>query len=230
MSSGQPIEAPIRTLAIPRLEPGDHLDQKTYHERYVAMSEDVKAELIGGVVYMPAALSRDHGRPHSLINAWLVRYEMHTPGVECCDNATTILGEKSEPQPDAILIVQSDKGGQSRWNEHGFLEGPRELAIEIALSSDSCDLHAKKQDYEIAGVKEYMVLAIRHRIVYWFSLKGGQFVDLSGDSHGIFRSQVFPGLWLDSQALIQHDGRRLMETLDMGLATQEHESFAARLR
>jgi len=27
---------------IPLLEPGDHLDQKTFHERYEAMPEDVK--------------------------------------------------------------------------------------------------------------------------------------------------------------------------------------------
>ncbi|MBI2480657.1 MAG: hypothetical protein HYV60_19140, partial [Planctomycetia bacterium] len=31
---------------IPPLEPGDHLDQKTFHVRYEAMPEDVKAELI----------------------------------------------------------------------------------------------------------------------------------------------------------------------------------------
>ena len=52
---------------LPSLEPGDHLDQPTFHARYTAMPEDVKAELIGGVVYMPAALRRPHGRSSGLL-------------------------------------------------------------------------------------------------------------------------------------------------------------------
>jgi len=43
-----------RTLPprLPPLENGDRLDQKSYHERYEAMPEHVRAELIGGIVYM----------------------------------------------------------------------------------------------------------------------------------------------------------------------------------
>jgi hypothetical protein len=46
-------DTPVTTgkeTKMPPLEPGDRLDQKTFHERYEAMPEHVKAELIGGVV------------------------------------------------------------------------------------------------------------------------------------------------------------------------------------
>src|SRR5437879_11477174 len=85
----------------PPLEPGDHLDQKTFHERYEAMPEHVRAELIGGVVHLSSPLKRRHGRMGTRFLAWLAEYEDETPGVEVYENTTAILGEISEPMPDA---------------------------------------------------------------------------------------------------------------------------------
>src|SRR5436190_15582549 len=85
---------------IPPLEQGDHLDQKTFHERYEAMPKHVRAELIGGVVYMSSPLRIQHGRMHPDVTTWINFYRMRTPGTQVLDNATTILGEDSEPQPD----------------------------------------------------------------------------------------------------------------------------------
>src|SRR6266496_4613479 len=65
---------------VPPLENGDRLDQKTFHERYEATPEGVKAELIGGIVYMASPLKRRHGRPHSMVMGWLSLYEEATPG------------------------------------------------------------------------------------------------------------------------------------------------------
>jgi hypothetical protein len=46
---------------------------------------------------------------------------------------------------------------------------------------------------------------------------------------GIYRSKIFPGLWLDPQALFADDLDRLIEVLEQGLATPEHEAFVAKL-
>ena len=46
---------------------------------------------------------------------------------------------------------------------------------------------------------------------------------------GFFRSKVFPGFWLDPEALYAEDLDRLIEILDQGLATPEHAAFAAHL-
>lgn len=211
------------------LEAGDHLDQPTFHARYEAAPEDVKAELIGGVVYMSAALRRSHGRSSAMLIRWLGAYEAETPGVEVYDNATTIMGEDSEPQPDACLIIQPECGGQMQVTVDDYLQGAPEFAAEVASSSESYDLHSKKRDYELAGVREYLVVALRQQAVFWFVNRGGTFEEKRPDADGIFRSEIFPGLWLDPAALIQWDIRGMQAVLQAGLATAEHTAFVAQL-
>jgi Uma2 family endonuclease len=214
---------------LPPLEPGDHLDQKTFHERYEAMPEDVKAELIGGIVHMPAALRRPHGRSHGRLMQWLLAYEDATPGVEVYDNATNIMADDSEPQPDACLIIHPDKGGQMTFTSDDYLQGAPELVAEVASSTESYDLHSKKVDYERAGVKEYLVVALRQQKVFWFVNQNGNFDQRQANEHGIFQSDVYPGLWLDAGALIRLDGPRLLDVLRQGLTTDAHAAFVKQL-
>ena len=47
-------------VASPPLVAGQRLDRVTFHERYERMPPNTRAELIGGVVYMPSPLSYDH--------------------------------------------------------------------------------------------------------------------------------------------------------------------------
>jgi len=46
---------------------------------------------------------------------------------------------------------------------------------------------------------------------------------------GVYRSEVFPGLWLDPEALFAKDRVRLIGVLHQGLATPGHAAFLARL-
>jgi Uma2 family endonuclease len=228
-ATAQPREAPTpQEQSLPPLEAGDHLDQQTFHARYEAMPEDVRAELVGGVVYMPSPLKRPHGRMHVWVVRWLSEYEEATPGTEVLDNTTNILGPQSEPQPDASLRVLPDHGGQTR-EQDGYVIGAPELVVEIASSKDSIDLHAKRTDYERAGAKEYLVVVLRQAQVLWFALRAGHFEELAPGPDGILRSEVFPGLWLDPAALLGLDTRRVLEVLRQGLASPEHGAFVNRL-
>src|ERR1700693_5405100 len=93
---------PKQKKDLPPLVNGDHLDQKTFHERYEAMPE-VRAELIGGLVYMCSPQRLRHGY-HHLNRAQLTGdYFDETPGTEGCVNSTSILGPDAEPQPDTFL-------------------------------------------------------------------------------------------------------------------------------
>ena len=215
---------------IPPLEAGDHVDQPTFHERYKAMPSAFRAELIGGVVIVPSPLSPGHGFYHALVMGWLVNYGIATPGTKAGDNMTTILGETSEPQPDGTLIIDSASGGQTGLSEDGYLAGPPELIVEVASSSASIDLHAKRRDYEQAGVLEYVVVVLRQGVIRWFVLQDGTYQELSADADGIFRSRVFAGLWLHANALLQLDGVTVMDVLRQGLATPEHAAFVQWLR
>jgi Uma2 family endonuclease len=221
------------TQVRPSLEPleaGDHLDQPTFHERYKAMPSAFRAELIGGVVIVPSPLSSSHGFHHALVMTWLGNYWIATPGTKAGDNMTAILGETSEPQPDGALIIDPARGGQTGLSEDGYMTGAPELIVEVASSSASIDLHAKRRDYEQAGVVEYVVVVLRQRVVRWFVIQDGTYQDMSADTDGIFRSRVFPGLWLHANALLQLDGATVMDVLRQGLATPEHAAFVQRLQ
>ena len=56
----------------PSLEAGDHLDQPTFHTRYLAMPKSFRAELIGGVVHVPSPLKIPHGDVHGQVMMWLL--------------------------------------------------------------------------------------------------------------------------------------------------------------
>jgi Uma2 family endonuclease len=154
---------------------------------------------------------------------------MRTPGVSGEDNVTVILGDFSELQPDCILRIPEALGGLSRINEHRYLIGPPELVAEVARSSLKLDLGDKKKDYLRARVPEYLVIEIGRDRVHWFVRRRGRYVQNPPGPDGVFRSTIFPGLWLNASAFFAGDLVGLIETLDRGLATPEHAEFAARL-
>jgi Uma2 family endonuclease len=214
---------------VPRLENGDHLDQKTFHARYEAMPKGVKAELIGGRVYIVASpVLVPHGRPHGRLVGWLAIYHAATPGTDVFDNTSTVLGDDSEPQPDACLLIAPQCGGQTR-EEDRWIRGTPELIVEVASSSESYDLHEKRKDYERYGVREYVVFVARQERVYWWVGRGERYEELPAGADGVFRSETFPGLWLDAAALVQSDAGKMYEVLRQGLATPEHAAFVAKL-
>jgi len=213
---------------IPPLHNGDRLSQPEFHRRYEAMPSDFRAELIGGVVYVSSPQQMRHGNVHYRLAGALGAYEAETPGVEGADNATVILGSDSEPQPDLHLRLLPAYGGRSRINDKDYLVGPPELVIEVAHSSEAIDLDAKRADYERAGVLEYLVLCVREKLLKPFDLKAGR--ELKIDSDGIYRSKVFPGLWIDPSAVLTGDITRLLAVVQQGLAAPEHATFVDRLK
>ena len=62
-----------------------------------------------------------------------------------------------------------------------------------------------------------------------FLLLGGRYEPLEPDERGVVRSQRFPGLWLDTAALLRGDLAAVLQTLDEGLATAAHAAFVTRL-
>jgi Uma2 family endonuclease len=216
--------------AVPPLEPGDRLTRDEFERRYEAMPELKKAELIEGVVYMPSPVrARRHGRPHARIIGWLIYYEAYTAGVEVADNTTARLDLDNEPQPDAMLYIAPDRGGQVRIGPEDYIEAAPELVVEVASSSVSFDLHTKLHVYRRSGVQEYIVWRVLDSRIDWFVLRGGVYERLAADDRGVVRSERFPGLWLNADALLQGDLAATLRTLDEGVATAEHTAFVAGL-
>jgi Uma2 family endonuclease len=218
----------IERQKAPPLEAGQRLDRATFHARYEAMPPETRAELIGGVVYMPSPLTIRHGDFDCLVSTWLTLYRRATPGVHASSNATVQLDGQGEPQPDSLLRIRPERGGQSR-TEGGYIAGAPELVAEVAVTSRKIDLGPKFEDYQRAGVLEYVVIAIDPREIHWFIRREHRLEPLSPGTDGVFRSEIFPGLWLNPAALFTDDVDLLIATLDQGLATPEHADFVARL-
>ncbi len=219
-----------RTRSLPPLENGDRLDQKTFHARYQAMPEACRAELIGGIVYMPSPQKVPHGKAQKLVVRWLDEYAEATPGTEALVNNTQILGPDSEPEPDACLFVTPECGGQVFTDADDYLNGAPELIVEVSSATESIDLHGKKRDYERAGVSEYVVLALRMQQVFWFVRQRAKYKEVPLPADGIFRSRQFPGLWLDAEAMLRDQRPGVLAALKQGLATPEHAAFRAKLK
>jgi Uma2 family endonuclease len=223
------VERRTKKHELPPLQNGDHLDQKTFHERYEAMPRHVRAELIGGIVFLASPMKGQHGRHGIRLSQWLAGYEDATSGTQALEGATGILGPKSEPQPDGCLLILPECGGQTWEDKDGYINGAPEWVGEISDSTESIDLGRKKSDYEKAGVREYLVVAVRTRQVFWFARRRGKFKEMPPDADGILRSEVFPGLWLDPAAFLNRDGKRLLAVLRQGLESPEHAAFVAKL-
>jgi Uma2 family endonuclease len=214
----------------PPLENGDRLTRQEFERRSTAMTHIKKAELIEGVVYVASPVRANrHGSPHADIIGWLFVYKAATPGVYLADNTTVRLDADNEPQPDALLRIEPEVGGNSRISDDDYVEGTPELIAEIAASSASYDLNDKLNAYRRNGVQEYIVWQNYENRLDWFRLQEGRYVALQPDEAGIIRSEIFPGLWLAVNALREGDMAGVLAVLQQGLQTAEHQAVVERL-
>jgi Uma2 family endonuclease len=211
----------------PQLFPGQRLSRAEFHRIYGVYHGHVKYELVDGTVYVEATRRRPHARFHALASALLCFYEIATPGVEALSNATTILDERNEVQPDLQLRILTEYGGRTTVTADQFLAGPPELIIEIADPNVVLDLRIKRFMYRAQGVKEYVVVDAEAAKLCWFMPSGEE---RQIDSDGVLKSVTFPGLWIDSQALFQEQIAHLQSTLNQGLQHPEHAAFVAKLQ
>lgn len=211
---------------IPPLESGDLLTRVEFERRYHLHPKLKKAELVEGVVYVASPVHvTKHGNPHFNLITWTGVYSASTPGVVGSDNATVRLDLENEPQPDILLRLLPEFGGQSAVADDDYLEGAPELIIEVAASSASYDMNKKKRIYARNGVREYIVAQAYEQRVDWFVLRPSGYEALLPAADGVARSEVFPGLWLPVDAVWQGNLQQMLAVLQTGLASAEHAEF-----
>lgn len=220
----------LRLVKTPRLEAGDRLTRQEFERRYEAMPDVKKAELIEGVVYMPSPVRHpEHGRPHASIVGWLMVYRAYTPFTDISDNATVRMDGINEPQPDAILFIDQQAVGGASISPDSYIEGAPELVAEVSASTASYDLHDKLQAFQRNGVREYIVWSVEDGKIDWFRLRGGKYLRVRPGADGIIRSSVFPGLWLNVNAMLADDLSCVLADLQEGLKSKQHAAFVKRL-
>jgi hypothetical protein len=213
--------------SVPPLVAGDKLSRAEFLRRWEAHPEIKNAELIGGTVFMASPVSVDHGDMDGDVGGWLAYYRAHTPGTACGHNVTAFLLNDAA-QADLHLRILAEYGGGS-WVEDKYLHGIPELLAEICRSSASYDLHSKLDLYQAARVPEYVAILLDERQIRWHILVEGKYQQLAADADGLLRSKVFPGLWLDGQALLGGNMAVVLARLQDGLNSSEHQAFVVKL-
>jgi len=211
---------------VPPLENGDRLLRPEFEHRYQAMPEIKKAELIEGVVYMASPLRfQSHAEPHGRFITWLGIYQATTPHIQMGIEPTVRLDIENELQPDGVLLISPDCGGQSRFGQEGYLEGAPKLVLEVAASSAAIDLGDKKRAYRRSGVQEYIVWQVFEQKIDWFNFQNSQELTLNPDQEGIITSQVFPGLRLDVSAMLNGNLQQVLTALQANINSIPHQAF-----
>ena len=212
----------------PPLLEGDLLTADEFLRRWEEMPDVRRAELIDGTVYMPSPVSLEHSDCEAILSYCFGAYATATLGCFPNPQATWIMGGKQVPQPDSVLLIVPEYGGQSGV-QGPYRAGAPELIAEVAVSSYARDFGVKKRLYERSGVREYLIVNVRENRVIAFSLTPEGYRPITAAEDGIFRSAVFPGLWLDTAALWTRDLQRVNAALQQGIATPEHAAFVAEL-
>jgi len=212
----------------PPLREGDRLDAEEFLRRWEAMPELKRAELIDGIVFTASPLSDDHAILDTALAYWLFHYADATPGCRAGSNGTWLMAPGSIPQPDLALRVLPEFGGQSTLDGK-YPGGAPELVVEISASSMSRDLGIKLELYRKAGVREYLTILLQPKQVIWRHLVRGRYKELVAHEDGLLKSHVFPGLWLDTDAVWNPAGR-LRKVAEAGLKSPEHAAFVQQLK
>jgi hypothetical protein len=119
-------------------------------------------------------------------------------------NLGVLIGD-SEPQADSCLRIDEEYGGRSWVDEEGYLTGSPEWVGEVSFSSIKIDLEKKLPMYEKNGIREFVLWRVPDKAIDWFILKQGKYESLAKSKDGLYKSKVFPGLWLDAAAMISGD-------------------------
>jgi Uma2 family endonuclease len=215
---------------------GQRMQQEEFHRLYEQMPLDYKVELVNGVVFVAEPAGELHAECDNLLATVLGVYAARTAGVKAYSNGTVILDDEDEVQPDSCLCIRPECGGQTRLDfikvkgrrRKKYVFGAPELVVEVADSTRAIDLGTKRFRYAKAGVKEYAVFRLEPEShLYWFSPPN---TTSRATDDGIFRSEVFPGLWINAAALIREDNELVLNTVEQGLASPEHLQFIATLK
>lgn len=144
------------------------------------------------------------------------------------DNATIRLDIDNEPQPDAILFIRPELGGSARIDAYDYINGSPEFVAEVSSTTIAYDRGPKLRTFLRHEIPEYLIWRVPNDLFEWYVFDGTDYQLQNPDSSGILRSQVFPGLWLDTKAMLAGDLARLMDCVREGIATKDHQRFLAK--
>jgi hypothetical protein len=103
-----------RSHPYPPLENGYRLAREEFHRRYEQHPELQHVELVEGVVYMPSPIRFErHAEEQAAMISWLGLYAASRANVRVGGPTTVMLDGENEPEPDAVMMLRPEAGGQA---------------------------------------------------------------------------------------------------------------------
>ena len=221
---------PMTHVSVEPLRAGERMTLEEFILRVDALGVK-QVELIGGRVHIMAPPAEPHADFHSQIDYVLRFYARATAGCKCNVEAIVCIGDDG-PVPDVCLRIREECGGAFDLQiigEKNYIHGSPELLAEVSDYSVRHDLGKKLKLYCSGGVKEYVVVLVQKQELRWHRLVNGAYKEIALPADGVYRSKVFPGFWIKSDAFFADNDPALEETLKQGLASSEHAEFVRML-
>ncbi len=176
----------------------EQLRPYTYDDLLTMPEDDVRREIIDGVLFVSPSPGRWHqklvARVHRVLEdagegvgeAWLSPLDVR-------------LSDHDSVQPD-VLFIRSDRSFV--WADDGRVTGAPDIVVEIVSpTSASHDRVRKFALYARSGVPEYWLLDYRDRSFAIHELRDGRYLAIQAESDGRLRSRVLPDLALSAEDL-----------------------------
>jgi Uma2 family endonuclease len=182
-------------------------DRHYTYADYAAWDEEVRCELIDGVVYMMTAPSRAHQYISVALSYQLFDFlkskpcEVYVAPFDVRLNAED--GDDTVLQPDILVVCD-----KAKLDAKGC-QGPPDLVVEIlSPSSKTHDKILKFNKYLQAGVREYWIVDPDSRIVDVYVLKDGQYMASAYAEEDILPSHVLEGCAITLADVFPENDRR----------------------
>jgi Uma2 family endonuclease len=174
-------------------------EDRTYtYEDWLALDEDIRAELIGGELYMMTEVTETHQTISMELCRQLSNFLMgkpckvfHTPfDVRLSESEDTVL------EPDILVVCDRSKLDGKTCN------GAPDLVVEILSPSTArLDRVVKFELYRCGGVREYWIVEPDTRMVFVAILENGYYRCIYYADTDTLPVSVLPGCEIDLGAV-----------------------------
>ncbi|HDN80994.1 MAG TPA: Uma2 family endonuclease [Chloroflexi bacterium] len=175
------------------------MDLMSDEDLLILCGEDVKADLIGGVMVVQTPASFRHQRLERFLLSLLGMYvEEKGLGEVVASRMAVYLGRGYIFEPDILFVTT----GRLDIIKETHVGGAPDLVVEILSSSSAYyDRGIKREIYERFGVKELWLLDPYGPEGTQFLVRKGERFEEAPMEGGIYRSQVIEGFWLKADWL-----------------------------
>lgn len=203
------MEVEALTPSGPSLKPP--IKRVTFDEYLDWLTEETKADLIDGVIYMQSPPADIHERIFvfliGILNAFVVRKRL---GIVRGSRTTLKFSEANGTQPDIVFMSNTSRNRVHPY----YLEGAPEVIVEIlSPSTRKLDRGKKMTLYAKYGALEYWQIDPDGQVTEFFQNHNGAWLPMPVGDDEIFRSEAIPGFWLNTQWLFAEEMPDILDTV-----------------